>query len=58
MRMDKNKIYKMYKGIFIEKQVDEIMGWKQIATYWAGKDKLAKKDLKRNKKMYNGFSFK
>ena len=37
--MDKNKIYKHYKDIYTEKQIDEILNGKEIAMVWGEKEK-------------------
>jgi hypothetical protein len=41
--MDKNKIYKHYKEFYTEKQIDEILEGKEIASVWSDKEKKVKK---------------
>lgn len=51
--MDKNKIYKHYKDMYTEKQMDEILDGKEIADVWEKKEKRVKKTWNCNKKEYN-----
>lgn len=41
--MDKNKIYKHYKEMYTEKQIDEILEGKEIADVWEKREKRVKK---------------
>ena len=50
--MDKNKIYKYYKDIYTEKQMEEILDGKEIAKVWVDKEKRVKKTWNNNKKEY------
>ena len=51
--MDKNKIYKYYKDMYTEKQMEEVMNGKEIAKVWGDKEKKVKKIWNYNKKQYN-----
>lgn len=53
--MDKNKIYKHYKDMYTEKQMDEILDGKEIAIVWRDKEKRVKKTWNNNKKEYNKY---
>ena len=47
--MNKNKIYKMYRWIYTDKQIEDILNWKKIPTSWEEKEK-EKKRLEKIKK--------
>lgn len=52
-RMDKNKIYKKFKDVYTDKQIEDMLNGKEIADVWWKKEKRVKNTWNKNKKGYS-----